>query len=121
MMVAACGGRTPSLTIAPGLHPQMAPADVERLAREAIDPAIATEIDGRHAPDAVSLTAIHGGSTIAAYESGTSWLVEFKGAFEVPNGGRRAGTHVARSAIVQVADDFGTILAVTFPEEQVVR
>ena len=111
-LIAGCATRSPIVTITPGLHPQLQPAEAERIAREAISASIADQVGGTRLPDAVSITTIRGGSTIAAYEEGTSWLVEFDGWFEVGFGGRKGGTHIVRSAFVRVADDYGTVLSV---------
>ena len=112
LLISGCATKSPIVTITPGLHPQLQPADAERIARGAISASIADQVVGARIPDAVSITTIHVGSTIAAYEEGMSWLVEFDGWFEVRFGGRQGGTHIVRSAFVRVADDYGTVLSV---------
>jgi hypothetical protein len=111
---AGCATARPVLTVAPGLHPRMSPADAEAVAREAIDGQIALVFGRREPPDAVALTAIRGGATVAGYLAGTSWIIEFEGAFAVREGGRRVTERTVGRAWVQVSDDDGAVLAVNF-------
>lgn len=114
LALAGCSGARPILTIAPGLHPQMSPGAAETVARAAIDSQIALVFGRRSPPDAVAATAIPGGATVAGYLAGTSWIIEFDGAFTVTEGGRHVTVRVVTHAWVQVSDDDGTVLAVNF-------
>jgi hypothetical protein len=115
LVVGGCAQTVPHVVIAPGIDPQMAPAAVEGIAREAVANSLAAVLGDRRSPNAISITAIHGGSTIAAYDAGLSWIVEFDGAFEITEGTLRHGTtRIVSRGWVQIADDFGTVLAVNF-------
>ena len=115
LIAAGCTHPTPSITISPGLVPQLSPAAVEGLARAAVAPAIDTSGRG-HVVDAVAITAIPGGPTVGGYLVGNSWIVELQGAFIETTGGHPTTTRSVTVALVHVSDDDGSIISVDFAE-----
>jgi hypothetical protein len=116
LAISACTAAVPPVvSIAPGLHPTLTPAQAERFARDAIAAADVMASDRFSAVSVTSITAIPGGPTVGGYLAGTSWIITARGAFVEPLGRFAQPPTRPRSGIqLVISDDGGEAIAFNF-------